>query len=132
MVQEGLSTGQKLAAVFNEYGHASVFDMVPVFLYIDQVSQLAADDVFNETNMGGGQQRSTRFVRQTDAGFQITPLPQLTDRDRRVAILVQFRLGSTASACHQTLLTCPWGSSPISVDGVQLVWALPLRFDHSG
>ena len=34
MVIAGLSTGAKLAEVFNNYGHASVFDMVPVFLYI--------------------------------------------------------------------------------------------------
>ena len=40
------------------------------------------------------------------------PLPQLTDRDRRVAILVQFRLGSTASACHQTLLTALGDQAP--------------------
>ena len=42
----------------------------------------------------------------------LPPLPQLTDRDRRVAILVQFRLGSTASACHLTLTAALGDQAP--------------------
>lgn len=72
-IQEAYTTGQydaagKLAKVFTGYGHASVADMAPVFLYINKIPINLAFWVFNHMSVGAGQELSTRFVELEDLG----------------------------------------------------------------
>jgi thymidylate synthase ThyX len=57
----GGNAQEKLAKIFRNYGHASVADMAQVFLYIEDIPQIIGARFFNETSIGGGQERSTRF-----------------------------------------------------------------------
>ena len=55
------SANEKLATIFRQYGHASVADMANLFAYIENVPQTVAWKFFYSTNLGGGQERSTRY-----------------------------------------------------------------------
>lgn len=68
-VREGLSTGAKLAEVFSGYGHASVADMAPVFLYLDEVPQVVPFQIFYRMSVGAGQEESTRYVKIGEFGI---------------------------------------------------------------
>jgi thymidylate synthase ThyX len=52
---------ERLSTIFRSYGHASVADMAQLFVYIENVPQIIESKFFNETSVGGGQGRSTRF-----------------------------------------------------------------------
>ncbi len=56
------SAGEKLAKVFVNYGHASVADMAPLMLYINNIPIHLAFWIFNHTSVGAGQELSTRYV----------------------------------------------------------------------
>jgi thymidylate synthase ThyX len=56
-----VSAQQKLAAIFNNYGHASVGDMAMLFAYIENVPRYLMFQFFYSTALGGGQERSSRF-----------------------------------------------------------------------
>jgi thymidylate synthase ThyX len=55
------SANEKLATIFKSYGHASVADMAQLFAYIENLPQIYACKFYNETSVGGGQERSTRY-----------------------------------------------------------------------
>ncbi len=55
------TANEKLAAIFRNYGHASVADMAQLFAYIENIPQIHACKFYNETSVGGGQERSTRY-----------------------------------------------------------------------
>ncbi len=55
------TANEKLASIFRNYGHASVADMAQLFAYIENVPSFLATKFFNETSLGGGQERSTRY-----------------------------------------------------------------------
>ena len=57
----GKNAQEKLAAIFRNYGHASVADMSQLFGYIENIPQEIATKFFYETSVGGGQERSTRY-----------------------------------------------------------------------
>lgn len=59
--EAGGNAQEKLANIFKNYGHASVADMGNLFLYIENIPQIYAAKFFNETSIGGGQERSTRY-----------------------------------------------------------------------
>jgi hypothetical protein len=57
----GSNANEKLANIFRNYGHSSVADMAQLFAYIEQIPDHYSTIFFNETSVGGGQQRSTRY-----------------------------------------------------------------------
>jgi thymidylate synthase ThyX len=57
----GTNAQERLASIFRSYGHASVADMAQLFAYIENIPQIHALRFFNETSVGGGQERSTRY-----------------------------------------------------------------------
>lgn len=57
----GSNANEKLANIFRNYGHSSVADMAQLFAYIEQIPDHYSTIFFNETSIGGGQQRSTRY-----------------------------------------------------------------------
>jgi len=59
--QAGSNANEKLANIFRNYGHSSVADMAQLFAYIEQIPDYYSTMFFNETSVGGGQQRSTRY-----------------------------------------------------------------------
>lgn len=59
--QAGSNANEKLANIFRNYGHSSVADMAQLFAYIEQIPDHYSTIFFNETSVGGGQQRSTRY-----------------------------------------------------------------------
>jgi hypothetical protein len=59
--QAGSNANEKLANIFRNYGHSSVADMAQLFAYIEQIPDHYSTIFFNETSIGGGQQRSTRY-----------------------------------------------------------------------
>jgi thymidylate synthase ThyX len=59
--QAGSNANEKLANIFRNYGHSSVADMAQIFAYIEQIPDHYSTIFFNETSVGGGQQRSTRY-----------------------------------------------------------------------
>lgn len=69
------TAGEKLANVFVNYGHASVADMSPAMLYINQLPMWQAFWIFNHTSVGGGQELSTRYVEIDN--LKLKPLKQL-------------------------------------------------------
>jgi len=64
------TAGQKLAKVFVNYGHASVADMAPVMLYMNNIPIYLAFWIFNHTSVGAGQELSTRYVKLDDLGIK--------------------------------------------------------------
>ncbi|NBP55818.1 hypothetical protein EBU71_04630, partial [bacterium] len=59
--QAGSNANEKLANIFRNYGHSSVADMAQLFAYIEQIPDHYSTIFFNESSVGGGQQRSTRY-----------------------------------------------------------------------
>jgi hypothetical protein len=59
--QAGSNANEKLANIFRNYGHSSVADMAQLFAYIERIPDHYSTIFFNETSVGGGQQRSTRY-----------------------------------------------------------------------
>jgi thymidylate synthase ThyX len=59
--QAGSNANEKLANIFRNYGHSSVADMAQIFAYIEQIPDHYSTIFFNESSVGGGQQRSTRY-----------------------------------------------------------------------
>lgn len=59
--EAGSNANAKLANIFRNYGHSSVADMAQLFAYIEQIPDHYSTIFFNETSVGGGQQRSTRY-----------------------------------------------------------------------
>ncbi len=57
----GSNANEKLANIFRNYGHSSVADMAQLFAYIEQIPDHYSTIFFNESSVGGGQQRSTRY-----------------------------------------------------------------------
>ena len=57
----GKNAQEKLAAIFRNYGHASVADMSQLFAYIENIPMIYEAKFFYETSLGGGQARSTRY-----------------------------------------------------------------------
>ncbi len=77
--QSKYSSGEKLAKVFVNYGHASVAGMAPAFLYINQIPLFLPFWIFNHLHIGDGQELSTRYVKFTDLGIPaITELVDLS------------------------------------------------------
>lgn len=71
------SSGEKLAKVFVNYGHASVAGMAPAFLYINKIPMFMPFWIFNHLHIGDGQELSTRYVKFEDLG--IPSLAELID-----------------------------------------------------
>lgn len=63
------TAGGKLANVFINYGHASVADMSPTFIYANGLPMHEAFWIFNHTSVGAGQELSTRYVELNDLGI---------------------------------------------------------------
>jgi thymidylate synthase ThyX len=61
IAKAGSNAQEKLANIFRNYGHASVADMANLFVYIENISKHHAARFFNETSIGGGQERSSRY-----------------------------------------------------------------------
>jgi len=62
-----------------DYGHASIADMVPVAMFMDEVSIFLAYYLWTETSIGAGQESSTRYIKMTVDGvlpFDLTGLPE--------------------------------------------------------
>jgi thymidylate synthase ThyX len=59
--QAGSNANEKLANIFKNYGHASVADMAQLFAYVENIPDHYSTIFFNESSVGGGQQRSTRY-----------------------------------------------------------------------
>lgn len=57
----GSNANEKLANIFRNYGHSSVADMAQLFAYIEQIPDYYSTIFFNESSVGGGQQRLTRY-----------------------------------------------------------------------
>lgn len=72
------SAGEKLSNVFVNYGHASVADMSPVMLYMNNIPIHQAFWMFTHTSVGAGQELSTRYVKIGDFGIdKISDLVEL-------------------------------------------------------
>jgi len=69
------TSGKKLSNVFVNYGHASVADMSPVMVFVNEIPMHQAFWMFNHTSVGGGQELSTRYVKLDDLG-----IPPLVER----------------------------------------------------
>lgn len=61
LVDKGTDATAKMGEIYRTYGHASVADMAGVFLYIENVPSMYAARFFQETNVGAGMERSTRY-----------------------------------------------------------------------
>jgi len=61
ILEAGSNAQEKLANIFRNYGHASVADMANLFVYIENVPKHYEARFFNETSIGGGQARSSRY-----------------------------------------------------------------------
>jgi thymidylate synthase ThyX len=48
---------------FLDYGHASLSDLVPIALFIDEISQFAAYILWTLSPTAGGQECSTRYIK---------------------------------------------------------------------
>jgi hypothetical protein len=70
--------GDRLSEIFTGYGHASVADMAPVMLFFNKLPMHLAYRLFNVTSVGGGQEKSTRYVKQ--GAFGLPTLSQLAGR----------------------------------------------------
>ncbi len=81
----GKNAQEKLAAIFRNYGHASVADMSQLFGYIENIPQEIATKFFYETSVGGGQERSTRY--QDFSAPKFLNLIDLIDPNQRVEAL---------------------------------------------
>lgn len=67
--QKNLSSGSESSAIdkvfkFIDYGHASIGDMVPIAIFIDGISMHLAYYLFSICPLAGGQETSTRYVKQ--------------------------------------------------------------------
>jgi thymidylate synthase ThyX len=61
-----------------DYGHQSIADMVPVAMFMDEVSIFLAYFLWTETTIGSGQESSTRYIKMDIDGvmpFESTGLP---------------------------------------------------------
>lgn len=59
--EAGGNAQEKLANIFNNYGHSSVGDMAQIFTYIEQIPDNYHVEFFYDTRVGAGQARSTRY-----------------------------------------------------------------------
>lgn len=92
------TAGAKLSEVFVGYGHASVADMAPTMIFINDIPMHEAFWMFNHTSVGGGQELSTRYVKLDDLGItNLSDRLDLSDRedlgeevDKRWAELQEF------------------------------------------
>lgn len=66
--------GEKLMKVFLNYGHASVADMSPIMIGIENIPMLEAFFIFDHTSVNAGQELSTRYVEISDLG-----VPEIQD-----------------------------------------------------
>lgn len=57
----GKNAQEKLANIFNNYGHSSVGDLAQLFAYIEQVPDNFHVEFFYDSRVGAGQARSTRY-----------------------------------------------------------------------
>lgn len=73
------NASQKLAQVFSEYGHASVGDMSPAMIFVNNLPMHQAFWMFNHTSVGGGQELSTRYVEL--AGCEVRPIGDFIEAD---------------------------------------------------
>lgn len=60
---------QKIAKVFEGYGHQSVGDMAPVFIYINKIPIHLAFEIFYSVSVGAGQESSTRYITFDNLGI---------------------------------------------------------------
>jgi thymidylate synthase ThyX len=61
LVDKGTNATAKMGEIYRTYGHASVADMAGVFMYIENIPSMYAARFFQETNVGAGMERSTRY-----------------------------------------------------------------------
>jgi thymidylate synthase ThyX len=52
-----------------DYGHASIADMAPIALFIDDISMWLAYELFRISPTAGGQESSTRYIRLDESGL---------------------------------------------------------------
>jgi thymidylate synthase ThyX len=64
MGQKGVDPDQKLEDTFKNYGHASVADMARVAVQFNNVPMHVPMNLFNETVINSGQEKSTRYQKQ--------------------------------------------------------------------
>jgi thymidylate synthase ThyX len=82
-----------------DYGHASIADMVPVAMFMDQVSVFLAYYLWTETAIGAGQESSTRYIKMSVDGvmpFEMTGLPSNQESEWTQFIGDAFRSYDTA------------------------------------
>lgn len=51
-----------------DYGHKSILDMIPLAVFMDEISILAAMQIFKWAPMGNGQESSTRYIKFDRSG----------------------------------------------------------------
>jgi len=49
-----------------DYGHQSILDMVPVAMFLDEISIFLAQQIFYLSPTAGGQESSTRYIKMSD------------------------------------------------------------------
>ena len=54
---------------YTDFGHASIADMVPIALFIDEISQFAAYYLWTLSPTAGGQECSTRYIKMDVSGL---------------------------------------------------------------
>jgi thymidylate synthase ThyX len=78
------SANERLATIFKSYGHASVADMAQLFAYIEDIPELYTTKFFNESSVGAGQGRSTRY--QDFSGSSVDKLEANLHMDNLIEI----------------------------------------------
>lgn len=63
-----IDPAERLAAI-QSYGHSSVADQCPITVCLENVPMYIAMRIFNMTRTGGGQERSSRYVDFSEAGY---------------------------------------------------------------
>jgi thymidylate synthase ThyX len=65
------NTDKSVDGIFKmvDYGHASIADMAPIALFIDEISQFAAYYLWTLSPTAGGQECSTRYIKMDISGL---------------------------------------------------------------
>lgn len=85
---------QKMVKFGEGYGHASLFDMADVFIYMHKIPMHLAYELFYQNSVYAGQESSSRYIVFDDLGIDpleiLLPIHEIKDKDVREELNVRW------------------------------------------
>ena len=88
-MEKGVSAQERLANIFRGYGHPSVGDMAQMMIYIENIPMIDAANIFYQSAVQSGQERSTRYQ-----DFSHVHMPDITLFSKDLSLSAESELSN--------------------------------------